>query len=75
MSNKNQDKTNIFSSWDFNYKNYFLFCIGIVVILIGYLLMAFGETTSFISVKLSPIILIIGYCIIIPISIIYKFTE
>ncbi len=75
MSNKNQDKSKLFNSWDFNRKNYLLFCIGIVVILAGYLLMAYGETTSFQSVKLAPIMLIVGYCIIIPISIVYKFPE
>ena len=31
-----------------------------------------GETNSIQAVKLSPIVLVIGYCIIIPISIIYK---
>jgi len=75
MSDKNQDNPKIFTSWDFNRKNYLLFCIGLVVILVGYLLMSSGETTSFQSVKLAPILLIIGYCIIIPISIIYKFPE
>ncbi len=75
MSNKNQDKTTFFTNWDFSYKNYLLFCIGIVVILAGYLLMSYGETTSFISVKLSPIILIIGYCVILPISIVYRFID
>ena len=75
MSDKNQDNPKIFTSWDFNRKNYFLFCIGLVVILVGYLLMSSGETTSFQAVKLAPILLIVGYCIIIPISIIYKFPE
>ena len=75
MSDKNQDNPKIFTSWDFNRKNYLLFCIGLIVILVGYLLMSYGETTSFQSVKLAPIFLIVGYCIIIPISIIYKFPE
>ena len=51
------------------------FAIGIAVVVLGYLLMAYGETTSFQSVKLAPILLVIGYCIIIPISIVYKFPE
>ena len=75
MSNKNQDNSKLFSSWDLNYKNYLFFSIGLVLILFGYLLMATGETTSFQSVKLAPIMLVIGYCIIIPISIIYKFQK
>ena len=73
MSNKNQDNSKLFTSWDYNRKNYLFFAIGIAVVVIGYLLMAYGETTSFQSVRLAPILLIIGYCIIIPISIIYKF--
>ena len=75
MSNKNQDNSKLFTSWDYNHKNFLLFGLGIAIIVIGYLLMAYGETTSFQSVKLSPILLVIGYCIVIPISIIYKFPE
>ena len=75
MSNKNQDNSKLFTSWDYNHKNYLFFCMGIAIVVLGYLLMAYGETTSFQSVKLAPILLIIGYCIIIPISIIYKFPE
>ena len=54
---------------------YFLFGIGILTITFGYILMATGETNSFRSVKFAPVILVIGYCIIIPISIFYKFQE
>ncbi|NQU67292.1 MAG: DUF3098 domain-containing protein [Candidatus Marinimicrobia bacterium] len=62
----------MFSSWNFNHVNYLLFGIGILVIVIGYLIMITGDTTSFQSVKLAPIILVIGYCVIIPLSIWYK---
>ena len=41
-------------------------------ILVGYLIMAFGDVNSFLSIKLAPTILLIGYLIIIPISIFYK---
>ena len=34
--------------------------------------MAMGDTESFQSVKLSPVILIIGYCVIIPAAILVK---
>ena len=49
----------LFRSWDFDKNNYLLFGIGIFVIIIGYIIMATGETDSFQSVKLSPIILLI----------------
>ena len=37
--------------------------------------MSTGETDSFLSTKLSPIILVLGYCVIIPLSILIKFKK
>ena len=48
---------------------------GIFTILVGYILMYSGETYSFLSTSLSPLILIIGYCFIIPFSILYNFKK
>ena len=69
---RNKKYTKLFDSWDFSVTNYFIFGIGVLTICIGYLLMWTGETTSFQSVKLAPVVLVIGYCIIIPISIMYN---
>jgi len=68
----NQDNKTLFHSWSFGKINYLLFGIGLLVIITGYLIMATGETESFQSVKLSPIILILGYCVIIPAAILVK---
>ena len=46
-----------------------------MVILLGYMIMATGETESFQSVKLAPVILVVGYCIIIPAAILVKPNE
>ncbi len=67
-----KNKVNTKNDWTFTYINYLLFLIGVITIITGYIIMYTGETESFQSVRLSPIILIIGYCIIIPISILYK---
>ena len=67
-----KNKVNIKNDWTFTYINYLLFLIGVVTIIVGYIIMYLGETESFQSVKLSPVILVIGYCVIIPISILYK---
>ena len=67
-----KNKVNIKNNWTFTYINYLLFLIGVVTIITGYIIMYLGETESFQSVKLSPVILVIGYCVIIPISILYK---
>ena len=66
------NKSSIFHSWPFGKKNYMVFFIGLVIIILGYVLMYTGETSSFQSIVVSPFILIIGYCVIIPISIFIK---
>ena len=67
-TNKNNNSNN----WPFNKKNYLLFGIGILVIILGYIIMVTGEVNSVQSVKLAPVLLVIGYLVIIPLSIFYK---
>ena len=66
------DKSAIFHSWPFGKNNYVLFLIGVLTIVLGYIIMYLGSTYSFQSIVLAPIILIVGYCVIIPISIMIK---
>ena len=72
MKQWNQDNKTLFHSWSFGKINYLLFGIGLLVIITGYLIMATGETESYQSVKLDPIILILGYCVLIPAAILIK---
>ena len=58
--------------WNFNFVNYLLFFIGICFIIAGYILMYTGEVYSFQAINLSSSILLIGYCIFIPLAILYK---
>ena len=69
--NNNNNKS-LFNSWSFGKINYLLFFIGLFTIFLGYVIMATGETESFQSIKVAPIILIIGYCVFLPISILIK---
>lgn len=48
----------------FSGKNYLLFAIGLLVIVIGYVTLGYG------SITLAPILLVLGYCVIIPAAII-----
>jgi hypothetical protein len=48
----------------FTKKNYLLFAVGLVVIIIGYIALSMG------SITLAPILLVLGYCVVIPIAII-----
>ncbi|HMA63236.1 MAG TPA: DUF3098 domain-containing protein [bacterium] len=49
--------------------NYIVFLAGIVIVTLGFFLMATGGTNDPQSLTLSPVILLIGYLIVVPISI------
>ena len=72
MKQGNPDNKPLFHSWSFGKINYQLFGIGLFVIILGYIVMASGETESIQSVKIAPLILILGYCILIPAAILVK---
>jgi len=52
--------------------NYMILVAGIVTVLIGYLVMSTGDATSSSAITIAPIILVLGYCVLIPLGIIYK---
>ena len=71
--NKDSDSNaSLFESWNFTTTNYILFGIGLVLIIVGYLVMATGEVNSFQSLTLAPIMLFIAYIIVIPAALIYR---
>ena len=61
------NKSGIFHSWPFGRKNYLLFLIGVMTIVSGYVLMYLTA-----DIVWAPVLLVIGYCVIIPISIMIK---
>ena len=68
----NDSNTSVFESWNFSAPNYILFGIGVALIIVGSLIMATGEVNSFQSLTLAPIMLFIGYIIVIPAALIYR---
>ncbi|MBN2226544.1 MAG: hypothetical protein JW763_04205 [candidate division Zixibacteria bacterium] len=50
--------------WPFGPRNYLFFGVGIITIIVGYITLAAG------SITLAPILLVLGYCVLIPVSII-----
>jgi len=76
MAKKEKPKTSFQKhGLPFTKKNLFILLIGIVLIFIGYYLMAIGGVDSFIAVTLAPIILFVAYVIIIPYAILKKFKD
>ena len=49
-----------------------LFFSGLALVIFGYILMTTGEVNSFQSLTLAPLMLFIGYLIVIPLSILIK---
>ena len=55
-----------------NATNYGIIGLGMAVIILGYILMASDRTVDgFMATVLSPILLVIGYCVIVPIGVLY----
>jgi hypothetical protein len=53
-------------TWPFGKKNYILFGVALVVIAIGYVFLAQG------SITLAPLLLVVGYCVLVPWAILAK---
>lgn len=54
-------------SLPFTRRNYQLFFSGLGIIILGYLIMHIFK-----SITLAPILLLIGYCVLVPVAILYK---
>ena len=68
----NHDDDRLFEGWAFGKINYFLFGAGLVLLILGYFFMANGEVNSFQSLTLAPILLFLGYIVVIPIALVYR---
>ncbi|MDZ4723324.1 MAG: hypothetical protein SGI97_05410 [candidate division Zixibacteria bacterium] len=52
--------------WPFGKKNYIFFAIALVVIIAGFVTLSQGSMT------LAPFLLVVGYCVLVPIAIMIK---
>tara|TARA_Y100001970_G_scaffold208512_1_gene254121 strand:- start:536 stop:766 length:231 start_codon:yes stop_codon:yes gene_type:complete len=71
-TDKKQNNFSLFDSWAFGKLNYILFSIGLALVIFGYIFMASGDVNSFQSLTLAPIMLFLGYIVVIPISLVYR---
>jgi len=55
------------ASFGFNWTktNYMLLGAGILLIIVGFLFLGFGDIT------IAPVLLVLGYCVVIPLGILY----
>lgn len=61
-SNTQQDEI----KWPYGKKNYVVFAFAMITIIIGFISLSRG------SITLAPILLVIGYCVLLPIALIIK---
>jgi len=57
---------------DLTARNYQLFGIGTLVIIVGYVFFSKGPADSFWSLSLAPVLLVIGYCVLVPLAIFWR---
>lgn len=73
MSKENEEhNVHLIEGWAFTSKNYIIFAVGVLLIALGYVVMATGETTSVQSLTVAPIMLFLGYVVVIPAALIYR---
>lgn len=53
-------------------RNYTIISVGIVIIIIGYILMNANSVDGFLPTVVAPILLVLGYCVVIPFGILFN---
>lgn len=72
LKSKRQRKEQSHLHFAMTSKNYMIIGIGIVIIIIGYFFMSENSVNGFLPTIVAPILLIFGYCVVVPIGILYK---
>ncbi len=62
------------SNIPFTSKNLKIFFAGLLVIGLGYVLLSIPPADGFLSLTMAPILLVLGYCVIIPVALLLKDT-
>ena len=59
----------------FSRRNWRLFLLGLGSIILGYVVLSVPPATGFLSLTLAPALLVGGYCVLIPLSILLKDAD
>ena len=60
------------SDFPFTRKNWSVFVAGLATIVAGYILLSIPPADGFLSLTLAPILLVVGYCVLIPVAILVR---
>jgi len=70
--NKQRNQFTLFKALPFVKMNYLLFGAGLLVLVLGYAALSWGNWDSRMSLNLGPVLLVLGYCVVIPGAILYR---
>lgn len=72
LKSKKQRKEQSHLHFAMTSKNYMIIGAGILTIIIGYVFMSENSVSGFLPTVIAPILLIFGYCVLVPFGILYK---
>ena len=75
LRGKQAKKSKADETFPFDRENYLIIGVGILFIVAGYIAMSGNVVEGFSQLTLSPILLLVGYCVIIPVGIFYRKKE
>ena len=56
-------------------ENYIILGIGLIVIILGYIALSGNKVEGFSQLTMAPLLLVLGYCVLIPFGIMYRRKE
>ena len=71
LKSKRQKKEQSHLHFAISTKNYTIIGIGIGMIILGYIFLSENVVSSFLPTTVAPILLILGYCVVVPFGILY----
>lgn len=72
---KGVKKQKIDGSFPLERENYMILGIGLLLIVFGYIALSGDKVEGFVPLTLAPILLVLGYCVVIPVGIMYRKRE
>lgn len=72
---KGMRKAKFDGSFPLERENYIILGIGLILIVCGYVALSGDKVEGFVPLTLAPILLIVGYCVVVPVGIMYRKKE
>ena len=75
VKGKHSKRAKVDDIFPFERENFIIMGIGLLVIVAGYIALSGNTVEGFSQLTLAPLLLVLGYCVIIPIGIMYRKKE